>query len=356
MFDMKKVGERISSLRKKTGMTQMALANKFGISYQAVSNWERGIAMPDISNLKELAEIFDTTVDDILGDEKSADVLLTADDGNVPTASLSADEFNFLSPLLPPDKNLLMLDAVNGYFDENSADEAKTSIDCDGEADDFARRAYEKGNIAMFSLFLRDISDSLRTELCERAFCNGNVAFFSILIKNMPNEAKAEYSKRAFEEGKVASFSILMKFADKLTKKKFMAMAFEEGKLDTFSHLYKEHKNNYLNEEDEIEVAEYAYESNDLPCFCEVVDHLNSKSLSGLFERACRDEKISFVSEMVDYVTHDDIKNGATIAYEIENLEMFAEMVDYMDGETQKYFKKLAISDRRQEFLSELLA
>ena len=313
--------------------------------------------MPDISNLKELAEIFDTTVDDILGDEKSADVLLTADGGNVPAASLSADEFNSLSPLLPPDKNLLMLDAVNESFDEDTADEAKANIDCDGESDDFAKRAYEKGNIAMFSLFLRDISDSLRAELCERAFCNGNVAFFSILIKNMSDEVKAEYAERAFEQGKVTSFAILMKFADKVTKKKFMNMAFEEGKLETLSTLlkFKESENNLNSEEDERESAEFAYESDDLPCFCEVVDHLNCKSASVLFERACRDEKISFVSEMVDYVSAHDIRKGSAIAYESGNLEMFSEMVDYMDADTKKHFKKLAISDKRQDFLSELL-
>ena len=39
-----------------------------GISFQAVSNWERGNSMPDISKLSELAEIFGVTLDELLGE------------------------------------------------------------------------------------------------------------------------------------------------------------------------------------------------------------------------------------------------------------------------------------------------
>ena len=70
MFSAESVGRNISIMRKKRGITQMELANRLGISFQAVSNWERGISMPDIANLKLLAEIFETTTDEILGEVK----------------------------------------------------------------------------------------------------------------------------------------------------------------------------------------------------------------------------------------------------------------------------------------------
>ena len=57
MFNMSEVSERIMLARKNKGMTQMELANALGISYQAVSNWERGVSMPDISNLEPLASV-----------------------------------------------------------------------------------------------------------------------------------------------------------------------------------------------------------------------------------------------------------------------------------------------------------
>ena len=45
MFDTVKIGKKIAELRKKKDMTQFELADRLGISYQAVSNWERGISL-----------------------------------------------------------------------------------------------------------------------------------------------------------------------------------------------------------------------------------------------------------------------------------------------------------------------
>ena len=42
MFSMQEIGKRILNLRKDRNMTQMDLADQLGISYQAVSSWERG--------------------------------------------------------------------------------------------------------------------------------------------------------------------------------------------------------------------------------------------------------------------------------------------------------------------------
>lgn len=42
MFDMNQMGANICKFRKSIGITQMDLADKLGISFQAVSNWERG--------------------------------------------------------------------------------------------------------------------------------------------------------------------------------------------------------------------------------------------------------------------------------------------------------------------------
>ena len=66
VFDMARTGAAISRLRKRAGFTQAELADKLGISYQAVSSWERGASMPDIGKLLDLAACLGTTVDDIL--------------------------------------------------------------------------------------------------------------------------------------------------------------------------------------------------------------------------------------------------------------------------------------------------
>lgn len=51
MFNMKQVGKKILMLRKAQNMTQTELADRMDVSFQAVSNWERGNSMPDISKL-----------------------------------------------------------------------------------------------------------------------------------------------------------------------------------------------------------------------------------------------------------------------------------------------------------------
>lgn len=60
------LGSRIAYLRKQKAMTQEELAEKMGISSQAVSKWENDISSPDIQSLPKLARVLDTTVDELL--------------------------------------------------------------------------------------------------------------------------------------------------------------------------------------------------------------------------------------------------------------------------------------------------
>ena len=70
-MDMKKVGIQISLLRKNKGLTQAELGERVGVSFQAVSKWERGETLPDTAILPCLAEVLETSIDNILlGGEK----------------------------------------------------------------------------------------------------------------------------------------------------------------------------------------------------------------------------------------------------------------------------------------------
>lgn len=70
-MNTEKVGEQIAVLRKAKGITQSELGERIGVSFQAVSKWERGETLPDITVLPDLAKILETTVDFILlGSEK----------------------------------------------------------------------------------------------------------------------------------------------------------------------------------------------------------------------------------------------------------------------------------------------
>ena len=60
-----KIGSKIKELRKRRGITQEQLANSIGISYQAVSKWENGIALPDITLVPVLANYFGVSMDEL---------------------------------------------------------------------------------------------------------------------------------------------------------------------------------------------------------------------------------------------------------------------------------------------------
>lgn len=100
-FDMARIGQTIARLRREHNMTQMALADAMGVSFQAVSNWERGQSMPDISKLPELAELFGTTIDALLG--RHAPLIEKAAEGKLDElAAPTVEEVAEAAPLLPP--------------------------------------------------------------------------------------------------------------------------------------------------------------------------------------------------------------------------------------------------------------
>ena len=59
------LGKKIRHLRFKAGLTQEQLAEKLGIGPQSVSKWENALAMPDITTLPLLAEVFGVSIDDL---------------------------------------------------------------------------------------------------------------------------------------------------------------------------------------------------------------------------------------------------------------------------------------------------
>ncbi len=71
--------DRLIELRKGNGMSQEELAQRIGLSRQAVSKWERAESSPDIGNLVALAEIYGLTIDDIV--RGAGDAAPDADEG-----------------------------------------------------------------------------------------------------------------------------------------------------------------------------------------------------------------------------------------------------------------------------------
>lgn len=66
----KTIGKKLYELRKQSGFTQDYVAEKLGVSAQAVSKWENDIACPDIMTLPNIANLYAITIDELFKNEE----------------------------------------------------------------------------------------------------------------------------------------------------------------------------------------------------------------------------------------------------------------------------------------------
>lgn len=68
-MDNNKIGKLIAELRKKKGLTQQDLGDMVGVGFKAVSKWECGTTLPDITIINEVSKILGITTDELLAGE-----------------------------------------------------------------------------------------------------------------------------------------------------------------------------------------------------------------------------------------------------------------------------------------------
>lgn len=135
MFDTNKTAKKIREARIARNMTQMNLADAMGVSYQAVSNWERGNSMPDISKLEDLCNVLQLSPAELLGMDAGETTRILAKEDPV----LTAEELSELAPVLPPAQvkaqakkqklNIALLVSIAPYLDEDFLEELLEDVE-----------------------------------------------------------------------------------------------------------------------------------------------------------------------------------------------------------------------------------
>ena len=126
------LGKKISELRKEKGITQEELADKLGVSPQAVSKWENDLSCPDIMSLPDIADIFGITIDELFGKTKQKLTLPPSDQRKNPDdiilyvniQSKKGDRMRFQLPI-PLVKAIISI----GILDNTSGDNMMKHID-----------------------------------------------------------------------------------------------------------------------------------------------------------------------------------------------------------------------------------
>ena len=67
MEEFKKLSKNLAEIRKIYGLTQTQVAEKLGITYQSYQAYERGVALPTLQNFVKLADLFDVSLDFLIG-------------------------------------------------------------------------------------------------------------------------------------------------------------------------------------------------------------------------------------------------------------------------------------------------
>lgn len=105
MLDVFALGDRIRQLRVQKGLTQTAFAEALHVSFQAVSNWERGISPPDLENLMNIAACFGVLVDELLSSQR-VPLALGIDGGGTKTEfAVVTSEGKILSQIIKEGSN-----------------------------------------------------------------------------------------------------------------------------------------------------------------------------------------------------------------------------------------------------------
>lgn len=221
MFDMTQIGKRISELRKAKDMTQLELADKLSISFQAVSNWECGNSMPDIAKLPELAKIFGVSIDNILGHNNAVlhDVIYSQSPN---VKEYSDADISEASQLLKPSQieNILI------------------------NTDNHPR---------LLSIFLPFLSDETIERIADEHIKNGKSV--AVLLPFLRYEKIEELAKIATENGE--SIAVFIPFLKESTVKDYAFETFLHGGIAEASVFLP-----FLNEKDVLDLMRLASQAN----------------------------------------------------------------------------------------------
>jgi DNA-binding XRE family transcriptional regulator len=135
--------QKLRQMREKAGLTQGDLADKLDVSRPAVSSWESGKIRPRLNKLQQLAELFDTTVADLMG-EDATETAISGTSRMVPLLGFAhmgepcdegnlADEVEVPASIADAHPRGFMVHAQGGCMDNRFPHDALLLVDPDME-------------------------------------------------------------------------------------------------------------------------------------------------------------------------------------------------------------------------------
>jgi len=276
MFDMTKVAANIAKLRKEKGLTQMALADRLGISFQAVSNWERGLSMPDISKLGELSELFEVSIDEILWNKRGTEITEKVIKSE-PVCDISIKEIEEVAPILYAEQ---VEELMEGMEDPEITAEDMASVAPFVSADfidSFARKQVKKhGTVEAIEPILMDLSDSCIDEIAMTLYEKGGIESIEDIAELLSDEALGEIAMKSYETHGIESIEDIAEL---------------------------------LSDEALGEIAMKSYEEHGVESIEDIAELLSDEALGRIAADALKNHGLKGIAPLMEYIDEDVIEN-----------------------------------------------
>jgi transcriptional regulator with XRE-family HTH domain len=239
------IGKKIASLRKEKNITQMEMADAMGVSYQAVSNWERGNSMPDISKLPELAKLLGCSIDELLTDGEVNNLIKHVVNGDaeefVQQNKVSVQTIGEIAPILKPKQTESLMDCILEQKEEDHTIEDLISI-APFVGEEYLNRFVEKvdvvTNIGVLCGLAPFLSESALDKLVGRIQESGSVAQLISLAPFLSEESLDKLVRQSYQGGDINQIVGLAPFLKEETLDYMVTKALEKGEISNCCGLY----------------------------------------------------------------------------------------------------------------------
>lgn len=232
-FDTMKVAQKIRNARIANNMTQMNLADAMEVSYQAVSNWERGNSMPDIGRLRQLCGILGISVEELLGGGEAAKTVskIVNREAEGCAETITVEELEEIAPLLPPRETKKLLDEEIGQEERLHIENlTKLAPFLDQEyLDRLVERVCEVGDMSGITALAPFLSRRSLDKLVDRFSGTPDVGKLTGLAPFLGRETLDKLADRFSEPLEIGKLTALAPFLSRETLDKLVCRILDGG-------------------------------------------------------------------------------------------------------------------------------
>jgi len=235
-MNMQDVGRNIARLRREHDMTQVELADRLMVSYQAVSSWERGLTMPDVSKLPDISQVLRVSIDELLGNVRQADMVRHVLNEGSDALEASKPQLNEIAEMAPALKPSQLDNLVE------SATKDMPKIDIDGlyeiaphleqsVVDQLARQIVEAEGVGIDELceLAPFISEGVLAELAQKAADVGDIDGLCSIAPFLSEECMGQLALKVAEIDDIGNLCYLAPHISEEALQQLALRALENG-------------------------------------------------------------------------------------------------------------------------------